>query len=399
MSDVVTGYLLLGLRFGRLVDGYVDAWTGDAALARQVAGEPRPDPADLARQARELSAALPDAGLSAERSRFLAGQLRALACAGHRLAGAPMAFRAELEEYFDVAVGPADPGRYEDLHDQLGRLLPGRSPLRERLVRYRDSLVVPPDLLGPAVHAVSAALRARAGGWLDLPTAERIDYVLERDRPWNAFNEYLGGYRSRITLNVDARHWASGLAIVTTHEAYPGHHAEHCLKESGLVRGRGWTEHTIALVNTPQCLVAEGTGEQGLAAALGPGWGHWVEEVLRPLGIRFDGDLAERIDGVMQALTDARQDAALLLHDTRVHVDEVTAFLSRWMLVDEERAAHAVRFLADPLWRAYTTTYVAGRRLVGEWLADRPASVPVADRYRELLAGQLLPGDLTSARH
>lgn len=61
-TDTVTEYLTLGLRFGRVVDGFVDAYTGDPALRRQVDDEPAPDPMDLSRQATELSRRVPDAG-------------------------------------------------------------------------------------------------------------------------------------------------------------------------------------------------------------------------------------------------------------------------------------------------------------------------------------------------
>ena len=54
--DVVSEYLKLGLRFDRVVDGFVDAYTGDPALKQQVADEPQTDPADLSRQAAALSA-------------------------------------------------------------------------------------------------------------------------------------------------------------------------------------------------------------------------------------------------------------------------------------------------------------------------------------------------------
>ena len=64
-TDTVTEYLKLGLRFGRVVDGFVDAYTGDPELPRQVDDEPAPDPADLSRQAAELAVQVPDAGLSA----------------------------------------------------------------------------------------------------------------------------------------------------------------------------------------------------------------------------------------------------------------------------------------------------------------------------------------------
>ncbi len=53
-AELVREYLLLGLRFDRLVEGFVDAYTGDPALRRQVDNEPRPDPAVLGRRAAQL---------------------------------------------------------------------------------------------------------------------------------------------------------------------------------------------------------------------------------------------------------------------------------------------------------------------------------------------------------
>lgn len=84
----------------------------------------------------------------------------------------------------------------------------------------------------------------------------------------------------------------------------------------------------------------------------------------------------------------------MLAHDRGADEDQVTAYLQHRMLVGEQRARHMVRFLMDPLWRAYTVALVEGTRLVGEWLDARPPTEAVADRYRRLLREQLLPADL-----
>ncbi len=80
--DVVREYLLLGLRFDRLVEGFVDSYTGDPALRRQVDNEPVPDPAALARRAGELRAELSSSDLSEPRAQFLSAHLTALECSG-----------------------------------------------------------------------------------------------------------------------------------------------------------------------------------------------------------------------------------------------------------------------------------------------------------------------------
>jgi hypothetical protein len=173
------------------------------------------------------------------------------------------------------------------------------------------------------------------------------------DKPWSGFNYYLGGYRSRVAVNADVKQQMSNLPRLVAHESYPGHHTEHCRKEAGLVEAAGHAEQTIFLVNTPQCLMAEGLADVALYGAIGTGWGAWASAIYADLGFRFDGEQAEAVADASAALIDVRQDAALMLHDEHRDVDEVAAFLKRWLLVDDVRARQMLRFLSSSLWRAY----------------------------------------------
>ena len=73
----------------------------------------------------------------------------------------------------------------------------------------------------------------------------------------------------------------SNLPRLVAHESYPGHHTEHCRKEAGLVAGQDQAEQTIFLVNTPQCLMAEGLADLALYAAIGPELGRLGRRDLR----------------------------------------------------------------------------------------------------------------------
>jgi hypothetical protein len=124
---------------------------------------------------------------------------------------------------------------------------------------------------------------------------------------------------------------------------------------------------------------------------VGPGWGLWAQEIFADLGLRFDGERAERLQAASAKLLGVRQDAALMLHADGADSDTVVAFLQRWTLVPAPRARQALRFLSDPLWRAYTTTYVEGYRLLHRWLDARPADEAMGERYRRLLDEPLVP--------
>lgn len=227
-----------------------------------------------------------------------------------------------------------------------------------------------------------------------LPEQEIVEYQVVTNKPWSGFNYYLGGYRSRVAINADLGHRMSNLPHLVAHESYPGHHTEHCRKEAGLVARRRHAEQSIFLINTPQCLMAEGMADLGLHAAVGPGWGVWTEEIFRDLGLRMDGELSEKVESAASGLLTVRQDAALLLHDRGADQDDVVAHLRRWLLVPEPRARQMVRFLADPLWRAYTTTYVEGVRLVRAWLDVRAPGESLDSRYLRLLDEPLVPKSL-----
>ncbi|MFI9011884.1 DUF885 domain-containing protein [Actinosynnema sp. NPDC053489] len=387
-------YLLLGLRLDRLSPGLVDSFTGDRALRRAVDVEPRPHPVALAERARLLRRELPGADLAPERKRFLDAHLVAVETTARRLAGVRVAFVDEVEAYFQVRVHPGHPDTYRRAHADLAELLPGPGTLAERLADHRARDEVPRRRLEGTVHALSSALRDRVRQRFELPPEELVRYEIVTDKPWSGFNHYLGGFRSRVAVNADLGHRMSTLPHLVAHESYPGHHTEHCRKEVGLVGRRGHAEQALFLINTPQCLMAEGMAELGLHAAVGPGWGRWTEEVVADLGLRVDGELAERVEGALAGLLTVRQDAALMLHDRRAHPDDVVDFLCRWLLVPERRARHMLRFLSDPLWRAYTTTYVEGVRLVRAWLDLRAPTDTVSDRYLRLLDEPLVPAAL-----
>ena len=393
--SAIREYLLIGLRFDRVEEGYVDSFTGDPALRAVVGAEPPPDPADLARQAQRLLNELPGvADLEPQRADYIAAHLRALACAGRKFAGEDVGFVQEVHDYFDVDIAKGDPDTYREAHRRLDEALGGTGPLAERMQAYRSGEEIPLERLEECIHAFSSALRDRVRADFPLPDSETINYEIVTDKPWSGFNYYEGDYRSTVAVNADLKQQMSGLPRLVAHESYPGHHTEHCRKEAGLVAREGQTEQTIFLVNTPQCLMAEGLADLALYAAIGPQWGTWATEIYADLGLRFDGERAVAISQASEELADVRQDAALMLHDEHRDVDEVVAFLQRWQLTTDARARQSLRFLSSPLWRAYTSTYVEGYRLLRAWLDARPAEVSLTERFGRLLDEPLVPSAL-----
>jgi hypothetical protein len=304
----------------------------------------------------------------------------------------PVGFVEEVAAYFDVHIQLGDETRYEAAHSELDALLPGNGALAQRYADYRQADECPPDRLEEVVLAMSSRLRDHVRATYVLPPRETVSYDVVTDKPWSGFNYYRGEFHSDVAINADLPHRLTQLPHLVAHESYPGHHTEHCRKEAGLVVRDQHREHTIFLVNTPECLMAEGLADLGVKVTVGEGWGAWTEEILRDLGLPADGELAQRVAKAAAPLNDVRQDAAILLHDKHSDQEKVTDYLQRWSLVSRERAQQSLRFLTDPLWRAYTSTYVEGHRLLSRWLDARPDGEPVESRFGRLLDEPLTPG-------
>jgi hypothetical protein len=397
VTDVVERYIELGLRLGRHVDGFVDAYYGPPELSARVDAEPLRAPAELGADAGRLVADL-DAGdgaveVDAGRRRWIRAQALGLRTSARKLDGAAIGYLDEVESCYGARPALVADDDFAAAHRRLDEVLPadGGAPLRERYVAWREAHAVPPEKLEAAIRSLADDLRERTRARFGLPDGERVEWIFETDKPWSGFNYYEGGLRSRVAINVDLPVLSLSLGHLVAHEAYPGHHTEHTRKEVGLVRQRRWLEETIFLVGTPQCTLAEGLADLGVEVVLGRRPEPAVAEHLRPLGVRYDAEVAAAVAEAAESLSWVRSNAAIHLHDGGMPVDDVVAYLERWALLPRNRATKAVSFLTDPTWRAYSHCYTEGLRLCREYVDGDAA------RFERLVTDQLLPADLAPA--
>jgi hypothetical protein len=393
VDDPVHRYLEVGLRVGRHLDGLVDAYYGPADLEQRVAGEPRRDLPALVADLRSLVAGL-DAGdgdLDPVRRRWLRAQSAGLHTAARKLAGEDVAFLDEVESCYGVRPGWVDHEVYAEAHRRLDAVLPGSGPLADRYDAWRTTHHIPVDKLPAAVHTLAEAFRERTAAAFGLPEGEHVEFELVSDEPWSGFNYYEGGLRSRVAINTDLPVSSTMIGHLVAHEAYPGHHTEHCRKEVGLVRQRRQLEESIFLVGTPQCLLAEGLADLAIEALLGPDHEPVLAELLQPLGIRYDTEVVAAVGAAAEALGSVRGNAALLVHDLGRPVEDAVAELERWGLQSHDRATKAMAFLTHPTWRAYIFCYVSGLPLCRRFVDGDPT------RFERLLTEQFVPADLVAA--
>lgn len=385
-------YLEVGLRLGRHLDGMVDAYYGPRSLAERVDDEPlRPLPA-LVADVRSLVADLDsgDGDLDATRRRWLRAQAAGLHAAARKLAGEELSYVDEVEQCYGVRPEMVDHDVLAEAHRRLDAALPGEGSLAVRYDAWRTSHLMTAEQLTAAVHALAEAFRERTAATFGLPEGEHVEFELVSNEPWSGFNYYEGDLRSRVAINTDLPVSSTAIGHLIAHEAYPGHHTEHCRKEVGLVRSRRQLEESIFLVGTPQCLLAEGLADLAIEALLGPHHEPVLAELLHPLGIRYDTEVVAAVSTAGEALSAVRGNAALILHDRGGSEDDAIAELVRWGLLPRERAAKSLAFLTHPTWRAYIFCYVAGLPLCRGYVAGDPA------RFERLLTEQVVPAELAA---
>jgi hypothetical protein len=377
-------YLELGLRLGRHVDGLVDAYYGPPELKDQVDAEDVVEPARLVADAETLLAELPDG--------WLHDQVRGCATYARVLAGDEIGYADEVEGCYGVRPERTPVAVYEAAHAELDELLPGDGTLFDRRTAWRTRHSVGGDLAIEALADLLPVLRERTEALVELPAGEKVTLEPAGDEPWWAFNYYLGDLASRVVLNVDVPTTGFDLIHLAAHEVYPGHHTEHSVKEHLLLREQGSLEEAIQLVPTPQALLSEGIAEVGAEVVLDGDGRAAAYAVLARHGIDFDHDLAERISKALEPLDSTSLDAALMIHENGASLEEAQRFLERWHLVIPEQAAHMVRFVTDPTWRAYTITYSAGEALCRSFVGgDRSLFGRLLTEH--VRVGELLPAE------
>ena len=392
MTDVVERYLTLGLRLGRHVDGLVDSYCGPPELALAVAAEALVAAPELVVEADGLAADLELSELEPQRRAWLGDQVGGLRAYAGVLAGESISYVEEVERCYGVLPEPVPEDTYREAHARLDELLPGHGSLLERYDGWRQSRRVSSERMIPALTALVELLRARTLRLLDLPAGEAVVVEEVHDEPWWAFNYYQGDLRSRVVVNADTLTTPFDLVGLAAHEAYPGHHTEHAVKEQLLIRDRGWLEEAIQLVPTPNVVVSEGIAEIGLDLLLDGELEGEIGAVLAAHGLEDDLGLALEVDRARRPTRGLGLDAALILHEHGGTVAEAQAHVERWGLRTPEQAAQTVRFVTDPTWRAYVVTYSAGQELCGAFVGDDPG------RFRTLLTEQVRVADLIAAR-
>ncbi len=402
MDELARRYLLLGLRLERISSGLVDSYVGPAELREVAASEPVPIAAELHDEAMalgELAIALPGTDPATERRRiWFSGQLKAMSARARRAAGEEISYLDLVEELTGVRVAMAPEHELLASRKRLDAALPGTGSLRERIAALRVALRVPGERLVDAIRASAERFRTAARRDFTLPVDEGIDWEEAHDQPWGASATYLGRGRTRILVNVDVPVEVTIAAFLASHEAYPGHHVEHVVKDRTLIEEAGLGEATLRTMGTPEAVISEGLADLAREVVMSD---RELEAELRRIGreVGVDGDwtAAVAMRTGMNELQAANANAAILLHQDGLPEREIRDYLTDVGLVPAEHLEHLLRVLRDPV-GGMLFPYTEGARLIRPWLELQGQTSGFWRLLSEQLSPAVLQADLDADR-
>ena len=397
VQAIARDYVRLQLAIGEKEDGYIDAYYGPEELKAEgkslAAASTLPQ---LAQQVDALKARIAAAGeMDARRAGFLQAQLTAAATRLRMLQGEKLSFEEEAVGLFGVKPELKPLSAYDPVLARIDQLVPGQGPLWQRVDAFQDRFVIPKERLKPVFDAAIAECRARTVRHIRLPGGEKFDMAFVTGKSWSGYNYYQGDYHSKIEINTDLPIRISRAVDLGCHEGYPGHHVLNVLLEQRLVRDRGWIEHSVQPLFSPQSIISEGSANYGIDLAF-PGAQKLAYEtrVLYPLAGLPTADAA-RFDALLAALRDlggARFTIAREYLEGRVSEAEAVALTQKYQLVSEARAKQSIAFTKQ--YRTYVINYGLGRDMVAADVESRGSEAAKWRRMEQILSEPTLPSDL-----
>ena len=265
LDTIAEGYVRVALQLAQHDPELIEQWRGSDSWRPG----PRQPVAPLLQRIETLQRELGRHSdpATADRRGYLTAQLAALELLAQRLLGQSAPFDVEAEKAFGRRPTPAPATRQDAGRAALEHELPGAGSLAERYAEFKKRQTVDGSKAQPLIRAALAACRAATAAALPLPDGETIELAFEDGSPWDAFAQYLGQHRTRITFNRRAAVDVSRVLRLACHEGYPGHHVQFMLIDDELVGRRGWREFELTPAFGRHLLVTEGAAEAGAEMA------------------------------------------------------------------------------------------------------------------------------------
>ena len=343
-------------------DGFIDAYFGYRVWSEPFSSNLNDLEIELEQLQTEILELMP-----IERRAFLTVQIRAMQTIVRLKRGQQRSFLEEARGLYDIEPIRKPESQFEAAHQALEQLLPGTGLMMDRWQTFRQKFKIAPERLQPVIDVINLELQRRSHKLFDLTAAESCEFVMVQNKPWSGYNWYLGNGRSRIDINTDLPKYLYEVPNLVAHEAYPGHHTEHIVKENKLMHIKDWQEFSIQLLNSSESVLAEGIATSALEVVMPQSELHnWIsQELAQVAGLKLtleEVQIAFQIGKARDTLDYVQGNAALMLfqdHETEITILE---YIQHSGLHNLTEARKQLEFIHHA--RGYVYTYTTGHELL-----------------------------------
>ncbi|MFX1353246.1 MAG: hypothetical protein ACFFGP_04725 [Promethearchaeota archaeon] len=386
-------YLLLALRTGKLIEGFVDAYYGPPELSDLVDNEKPISPNTLLESCKNLQSQLDEQDFIEERMRFLKKTLRAIETSLNITSGKKIPFLEKVFKIYDIKPELFDDSEFYKLYTELDSIFKGSSALSDRLNDFREQHKLSINNLENIFKKASKKIREKTYELFpDLfPNEEEISIDFVKDKPWGAYNWYQGKFKSRIDINIDIPLDCVSVLRFLTHEAYPGHHTEHVVKEQKLYIEQKRFENSILLILAPEAVISEGIGNTAADVLFtDQEKGSFILNELCHEPSNLDLVLIISYYQSQGKMLKILNNIAIHAHEDGWSDDELIKYTLDFNLVPEKYIKQQLKLIRHPLWSSYVFNYAYGENLIKEKFGNHPSP----QNFKKLLVNSILPSDL-----
>ena len=386
-------YILLGLRMGKLIEGFVDAYYGPPEWKELVSNEKPLSPKNLLKSCKNLQKQLVYQGFIEEREKFLEKTLSAIETSLKINLGEEIPFLEKVYRLYDIKPKLVSDSIFYKLVEKLDSVFQGSGTVLDRYNAFKKKHEIPIEILESTFEHAFKKVREKTYELFPdlLPDNEEILFEFVKDKPWRAYNWYLGDFKSRIDINTDIPVDCITILKLITHEAYPGHHTEHAIKEKQLYIDEERFEHSILLILTPETVISEGIGNTAVDVLFSSEEkGKFILDDLchNPSGADLD-EIIYRYK-VLEYLSFLWNNLAIHGYEDGWSDDELVKYSLDFGFIPEKNVRQILKFIHHPLWSTYIFNYSFGETLIKEKFGTHPPS----EDFKMLLTHPILPSDL-----
>ncbi len=395
VDDFGREYLLLALRIGKLIDGYIDSYYGPEDLKNSVNAEEKSSPKELVIKCSKLQEMLAVQEFDSKRTNFIRRMLKSMETTLRVLSGEKIEYLEIVKQLFDISPILFDDNYLYRVVEECKEIFQITKPLKDTFEEFQKQRAIAPEKIEPYFLHAFKLVKTRTKEVFPnlLPSNEELSVEIVKEKPWAAYNWYLGNSKSRIDINTDQPLNYLSILKIASHEGYPGHHTEHSIKESILYRQQGRFEHAILIVQSPESVISEGLANVGLDLLFTPK--EQIEISIREYcpdttKERSIEDLLKINEVLGKFSLELLNNAAIHLHQDNWSDEELLDYAISFEIFSKEDVIMQSKFLKDPLWSTYVFNYLSGENLIRRKFGKLPST----EHFKKLLTQPILPSDL-----